>query len=58
MIFEVFAPLSLLWGRPGAVVFIALGCAFHIGIALSMGLATFVFAFCAAFPVVYSIFNW
>jgi hypothetical protein len=53
MLFEVFAPLLLLLGRPGVTAFVMMAVAFHIGIALIMGLTTFVFAFFAALPVLY-----
>lgn len=51
--FELGAPLLLLGGRWGAVVLIIGGMCFHLGIAFSMGLTTFVFAFVSAFPILY-----
>jgi hypothetical protein len=53
MLFEIASPALLFWGPGGAIAFIALATLFHIGIALSMGLSTFVFAFAATFPVIY-----
>jgi len=53
MLFEVASPFLLLFGPPGAAVLGVTGALFHIGIAMVMGLTTFVFAFCAAFPVLY-----
>ncbi len=53
IIFEVGSPFLLLAGRPGAVALIVMGTAFHVGVALAMGLTTFIFAFVATFPVVY-----
>jgi uncharacterized membrane-anchored protein len=49
--FELGSPFLLLGGRPGAYAMIALGVSFHVGIAVAMGLTTFVFAFVAAFPI-------
>lgn len=53
IVFELGAPLLLLAGRPGALAVIVMGTLFHLGIAVSMGLTTFVFAFLAAFPLIY-----
>jgi len=53
MVFEIGAPFLLFGGRPGALAFIALGTLFHTGIAVTMGLTTFVFAFVASFPLLY-----
>lgn len=53
IIFEVGSPFLLLAGRPGAIGLILMGTSFHVGVALAMGLTTFIFAFIAAFPVVY-----
>jgi hypothetical protein len=53
--FEVLGAAALLAGRAGTVAFIAAGLMFHVGIALGMGLATFVFAFVAAFPILYAL---
>jgi hypothetical protein len=52
--FEVCSPFLLLGGRTGAVAFIVTGTLFHFGIAMTMGLTTFVFAFLASFPILYS----
>ena len=54
MSFEVCSPFLLLAGRPGVAVFIVTGTLFHLGIAITMGLTTFVFAFLATFPILYS----
>jgi hypothetical protein len=51
--FEVGAPFLLIFGWPGALTFIVCATLFHVGIALTMGLTTFVFAFGAALPIVY-----
>jgi hypothetical protein len=51
--FEIGSPFLLLGGRTGGLIFIALAAVFHLGIALTMGLTTFVFAFGAALPIVY-----
>ena len=53
IVFEVGGPFLLLAGRPGAVALIVMGTAFHVGVALAMGLTIFIFAFLATFPVVY-----
>jgi hypothetical protein len=52
---EVLGALALTGGHFGLVTFLVLGLAFHIAIALTMGLTTFVFAFVAAYPVLYSL---
>ena len=54
MAFEVLGPALLFAGRPGTLAFIAVGIVFHLGIAFTMGLTTFVFAFLAAYPVLYA----
>jgi hypothetical protein len=51
--FEVGSPALLLGGPPGALVLITMGGLFHIGIAIAMGLTTFVFAFVSTFPLLY-----
>lgn len=48
--FECSAALLILAGTPGAVAIIAGGLAFHVGIALVMGLNTFLWAFASAYP--------
>jgi hypothetical protein len=53
--FELGAPLLLFGGEPGLAAFVAAGVAFHVGIAVAMGLTTFVFAFLAAYPVLYAV---
>jgi hypothetical protein len=53
ILFEVCGPVLLLVGRRGAFTFVALGTLFHFGIAITMGLTTFLFAFLAAFPIIY-----
>ncbi|MCC6438858.1 MAG: HTTM domain-containing protein [Acidimicrobiales bacterium] len=51
--FEVAAPLLLLGGPKAALVFLALGACFHLSVAVTMGLNSFVFAFMAAYPLAY-----
>jgi hypothetical protein len=51
ILFELGSPLLLFAGRPGAYAMAAFGVAFHVGIAIAMGLTTFVFAFVAGFPI-------
>jgi len=58
ILFELLAPGLLFFGHTGAVIFIVLGTLFHGGIALSMGLTTFVFAFLATYPLVYELAGW
>jgi hypothetical protein len=53
--FELLAPMLLFGGHPGLALFVAAGAAFHIGIAMTMGLSTFVFAFLAAYPVLCAV---
>jgi hypothetical protein len=53
--FEVGSPFLLLAGPTGAVAFVATATLFHIGIAVAMGLTTFVFAFLAALPIVWAL---
>lgn len=48
--FECVAALLILAGTPGAVVIIAGGLAFHVVVALVMGLNTFFWAFASAYP--------
>ncbi|MEL6865046.1 MAG: hypothetical protein AAFP19_11530 [Bacteroidota bacterium] len=55
IIFELFSPLLLFFGVPGATVFIILGTLFHLGIGITMGLTTFVFAFVATYPIIYTL---
>jgi len=55
IIFELFAPLLLFFGRPGTLIFITLGVLFHAGIAIGMGLTTFVFAFLATYPILFEL---
>ncbi len=42
--------MLILAGTPGALVIIAGALAFHIGVALIMGLNTFFWAFASAYP--------
>ncbi|MEO0645069.1 MAG: hypothetical protein AAFZ17_02750 [Cyanobacteria bacterium J06650_10] len=53
IILETSSPVLLLLGRPGALFLIVVSTTFHLGIAILMGLTTFVFAFCAALPILY-----
>ncbi|HMK16856.1 MAG TPA: HTTM domain-containing protein [Chitinophagaceae bacterium] len=55
ILFELLSPFLLLFGTEGAIIFIILGIFFHIGIAITMGLTTFVFAFLATYPIVYEL---
>ncbi len=57
MIWEAFGSLALLGGHYGLLIFVAAGIAFHIGIAFSMGLSTFVFAFLAAYPILFAVIS-
>lgn len=50
--FECLAPASVLLGAPGVYLVLAVGLAFHIGIAVTMGLNTFLRAFTSAYPAV------
>jgi hypothetical protein len=47
--------MLLFAGHPGIALFVAAGVAFHVGIAVTMGLTTFVFAFLAAYPVLCAV---
>ena len=51
--FECLAPLLVLGGHDGALVLAATALAFHVGIALVMGLNVFLWAFAAALPAAY-----
>lgn len=55
ILFEILSPFLLLFGTEGAIIFIILGTFFHIGIAITMGLTTFVFAFLATYPILYQL---
>jgi hypothetical protein len=55
MAWETLGALVLLGGRTGVITFLAMGAAFHVGIAFTLGLVTFMFAFLAAYPVVYAL---
>jgi hypothetical protein len=48
--FECLVPTAILLGPPGIYVVLAFGLAFHIGIAITMGLNTFLWAFTSAYP--------
>jgi hypothetical protein len=48
--FECLLPTAILVGPPGIYVFLAFGLAFHLGIAITMGLNTFLWAFTSAYP--------
>jgi hypothetical protein len=52
MLFECTFPLALAFGEAGFAVFAVLGILFHVGIALIMGLNTFVWAFVATYPAI------
>ena len=49
---ECLLPFAVLTGVPGAWIFVAGGSLFHIGIAVLMGLNTFLWSFLATFPAV------
>lgn len=51
--FELLAPLLLLVGAAGALVFVAIAVSFHASVAWAMGLNNFVWAFAAALPALY-----
>jgi hypothetical protein len=53
MLFELGAPFLIFAGTPGAALLVIFGVAFHVGIAVTMGLTTFVFAFIAPLPLLY-----
>lgn len=55
ILFEILGPFLLLFGQTGAIIFIAMGTLFHVGIAISMGLTTFVFSFIATYPIIYEL---
>jgi hypothetical protein len=48
--FECLVPASVLLGSPAIYVVLAVGLAFHVGIAVTMGLNTFLWAFASAYP--------
>jgi hypothetical protein len=48
--FECLMPATVLLGSPGIYVVLACGLAFHVGIAVTMGLGTFLWAFAGAYP--------
>lgn len=53
MAFELLAPLLLLFGASGGLVFVLVAMIFHASIAWGMGLNNFVWAFAAALPALY-----
>ena len=48
--FECLVPAWLLMGTRGVYIVIALGCMFHAGVAVTLGLNTFFWSFDAAYP--------
>jgi hypothetical protein len=50
IIFECSVPLLVLAGTPGAMTIIAGGVAFHVSVAVVMGLNTFLWSFASAYP--------
>lgn len=52
IVFEVGAPFLILFGPVGALIFSVVAAGFHLGIAATMGLNNFVWAFTAALPTV------
>jgi hypothetical protein len=53
--FECGAPLLVFGGAHGIVLLIVCGTAFHVGIAIVMGLNNFVWAFTAAYPALFML---
>jgi hypothetical protein len=53
ILFECGAPLLVFGGVPGVTLLVLGGLAFHVGVAVIMGLNTFVWAFAATYPAVY-----
>lgn len=51
--FELGGPLLLLAGPPGALAFSAIALSFHLGVAATMGIDRFVFAFGATHPALF-----
>jgi hypothetical protein len=52
ILFECLGPFLVLSGRNGVVIFITLALAFHLGVAVVMGLNIFVWSFVAAYPAI------
>jgi hypothetical protein len=52
ILFECLGPFLVLSGRNGVVIFITLALAFHLGVAIVMGLNIFVWSFVAAYPAI------
>jgi len=50
---EIGGPALILFGPDAAAVFIGMAALFHIGIAFTMGLTPFIFAFGATYPAIY-----
>ena len=57
MLAEVCFPLAVLLPAGGLVAVLAAGLAFHLALALCMGLNTFVWAFLATYPAVLLVWN-
>lgn len=58
MLLELLLPLSVLLPTPAFHLALAAGVAFHVLIAVFMGLYTFLWAFVAAYPGLYVIHEW
>jgi len=58
IVLEVGGPFLVFLGPKPTVVFLVCSLAFHVGIAVVMGLNTFVWAFVATFPAVYCVSQW
>ena len=51
--FEIVGPLLLFLGPPGAAAFAVIAFGFHLGVAATMGVDRFVFAFGAVHPALF-----
>ena len=55
--FECLVPAAVLLRWPDIYVILAVGLAFHVGIAVTMGLNTFLWAFASAYPALILVAN-
>jgi hypothetical protein len=53
LVFECALPLLVFLGMEGALTFMVVGAAFHLSVAVLMGLNSFVWAFCATYPCLF-----
>lgn len=58
IVLEVGGPFSLLLGPRATAAFICASFTFHLGIAVVMGLNSFLWAFAAAYPSLYCVSEW